>query len=243
MIELKPEVLSAVSGFPITDSLIATAAVDCVIILMIVALNRSLAPVPGRLQNTMESVIEYFHEMAEPIAGKRTEAIFPWFASFFLFILVGNVLSLLPGVGTIQYIPHHGGHHIPLFRGATSDLNQTLALAAVSVVVTHILSVKYTGIKGYLARFFSINPVLLFVGLLELVSEATKLISLSFRLFGNMFAGEVVLTTVSGLVAFIAPVPFLVLESITALIQALVFSMLTMVFMSIMTTSHGGGEH
>ena len=103
--------------------------------------------------------------------------------------------------------------------------------------------IKYVGIKDYLKRFFSFNPVFLFVGILELVGEFTKLFSLSFRLFGNIFAGEVVLSTISSLFAFIVPIPFLLLETIVALVQALVFAMLTMAFMSILTTPHSEESH
>jgi len=134
-----------------------------------------------------------------------------------------------------------------VLRGATSDLNVTLALAVVSIIATHALSIKLTGIKNYLGRFFSLNPILLFVGILEIVAEITKVISLSFRLFGNIYAGEVALMTVSGLFAFLFPLPFLFLENIVALVQALVFSILTLVFMAILTTphhlSHGTSRH
>ena len=134
---------------------------------------------------------------------------------------------------------------IPLLRGATSDINVTLALALISVVATHVLSIQVTGMNDYLSRFFSFNPINLYVGLLELVAEFTKIISLSFRLFGNIFAGEVALHTISNLFAFIAPLPFLMLESIVSIVQALVFSILTLVFMAVLTTPHhdnGAGE-
>lgn len=132
---------------------------------------------------------------------------------------------------------------ISLLRPATSDFNATLALAVISLTVTHILSIKFTGIKDYLSRFFVINPIMLFVGLLELVSEFIKIFSLSFRLFGNIYAGEVVLATISGLFAFLAPLPFLLLESIVAIVQALVFAMLTLVFMSVLTEKHHTDAH
>lgn len=135
---------------------------------------------------------------------------------------------------------------VPLLRGATSDINVTLALAVISVIATHMLSIQITGIKDYIGRYFSFNPINLYVGLLELVAEFTKIISLSFRLFGNIFAGEIALHTISNLVAFIAPLPFLLLESIVSVVQALVFSILTLVFMAVLTTPHHateGAEH
>ncbi|MDO8269950.1 MAG: F0F1 ATP synthase subunit A [Candidatus Levybacteria bacterium] len=138
---------------------------------------------------------------------------------------------------------HTEKHLISLVRPATSDFNATLALAAISLLATHILSIRFTGIKNYLSRYFVINPIMLFVGLLELVSEFIKIFSLSFRLFGNIYAGEVVLATISGLFAFLAPLPFLLLESIVAIVQALVFAILTMVFMSMLTEKHHAAGH
>lgn len=132
----------------------------------------------------------------------------------------------------------HEATFAPLIRGATSDINVTLALATISAVATHIMSIRFTGIKDYMSRWFSFNPINLYVGLLELISEITKVISLSFRLFGNIFAGEVTLHTISALSAFIAPIPFLLLESIVSLVQALVFSILTLVFMAMLSTPH-----
>ena len=160
--------------------------------------------------------------------------------SFFIFILLSNWLSLLPGIGTIGFFEENEGHRVlsPILRGSTSDINVTLGLALVSVAATHILSIKTLGIVEYLTRYFSINPINLFIGLLEIISEITKIISLSFRLFGNIFAGEVVLHTVSSLFAFVFPLPFLFLEMIVVFVQALVFAMLTMAFMAILTTSH-----
>ncbi len=131
---------------------------------------------------------------------------------------------------------------VPLLRGATSDINVTLALAVISVIATHMLSIQVTGFSDYISRYFSLNPINLYVGLLELVAEVTKIISLSFRLFGNIFAGEIALHTISNLVAFLAPLPFLLLESIVSVVQALVFSVLTLVFMSVLTTPHHHSE-
>jgi F-type H+-transporting ATPase subunit a len=178
--------------------------------------------------------------MVESIAGSRVVHIFPYFMTFFLFILIANWSGLIPGIGTFGFFHHteEGKELIPLFRAATSDVNTTFALAIISAIATHMLSIRFTGIKDYLSRFFSINPLNLFIGVLEMISEMTKIVSLSFRLFGNIFAGEVVLLTVTGISAFLFPIPFMMLEIIVGLVQALVFSMLTFVFMAILTTPH-----
>jgi len=238
---LEPEILFTVFGIKITNTLITTILTDFLLVTIIFMLHKNLSRYPKKLQSIFEIIINYAYTLTEQIAGKRSKSIFPWFASFFIFIFFSNILGLLPGVGTIGFFrSSEGGHEIflPLFRPATSDFNTTFALATVSLLATHALSIRYNGLRDYLKRFFSFNPVLLFVGILELVSEVTKLFSLSFRLFGNIFAGEVVLHTISSLFAFVAPIPFLLLEGIVAFVQALVFAMLTMVFMSILTTPH-----
>jgi len=250
-IALAPEVIYSLYGIKITNSILATVFVDVILISIVLKVKKDLAAVPGKLQSIVEYTISNFYTLTEEISGKFANSIFPWFASFFIFIFFSNILGLLPGFGSIGFFHDVSGktgnhaeiHFVPLLRAATSDFNTTLALATVSLVATHFLSIKYNGVAAYLHRFFSLNPIYLFVGLLELVSEVTKMVSLSFRLFGNIYAGEVVLHTISSLVAFIAPIPFLLLESIVALVQALVFSMLTMVFMSILIIPHSeGGE-
>ncbi|HRN96536.1 MAG TPA: F0F1 ATP synthase subunit A [Candidatus Levybacteria bacterium] len=241
-----PEILFSIFGIPFYNTFVSTLLVDAVLLAIVFVIYKNINRIPGTLQSIFEMLIDYFHSLVEQISGDRVKAIFPWVASFFIVILFSNFLGLLPGVGSIGFEHHgdHGEHHfIPLLRPGTSDFNMTLALAVVSVVATHSIGIRYTGLRDYLSRFFSLNPIYLFVGILELVSEVTKLFSLSFRLFGNIFAGEVVLATISGLFAFIAPIPFLMLESIVAMVQALVFAMLTMVFMSILSTPHHGEEH
>lgn len=246
MSSLSPESIVELGGFPITNTIIATAVVDIALLALVYQVATNVSIRPGRVQSIIEPVIEGFHSLTQEIAGKYTASIFPWFVTFFIFIFANNIFGLLPGFGSIGFFEMHEGKKtlVPLLRAATSDFNTTLALATVSIFATHILSIKYNGFGQYIQKFISLNPIYLFVGLLELISEFTKLFSLSFRLFGNIYAGEVVLATISGLFAFVAPIPFLLLETIVALVQALVFAMLTMVFMSILVTPHSeGGEH
>jgi F-type H+-transporting ATPase subunit a len=239
-VSLAPEVIFHLGDIRITNTILTTLLVDLILISFVYLATRNLKAVPGFFQTVAESAVGYFYSATEQIAGKFTNPIYPWFGSFFLFIFTVNIVGLLPGVGSIGFfeLKHGKEVFVPLFRAATSDFNTTLALAVVSLGATHYLAIKYNGVKGYLGKFFSLNPILLFVGLLELVSEGTKVISLSFRLFGNIYAGEVVLHTISSLFAFIAPIPFLLLETIVALVQALVFAMLTMVFMTILINPH-----
>jgi F-type H+-transporting ATPase subunit a len=131
---------------------------------------------------------------------------------------------------------------VPLFRSANSDLNITLAMGLISVVVTHFFAIKFLGIKEYSLKYFSLNPIYLFVGILELVAELTKVLSLSLRLFGNVYSGEALLATISTLAAFIAPLPFYFLEIIVGFVQATIFAVLTLVFMAMLSQSHHAEE-
>ena len=236
MVSFAAEPIIRLGFFSVTNSFLDTLLVDTFLIGLIVAVNKKITLIPGLFQNFIEMVIETFYSLTESVANERAVKIFPFFASFFLFILIANWSGLIPGFSSVGFYEDH--KLVPIFRAATSDFNVTFGLAIVSAVATHILSLRTIGIKGYLSRYFSINPIYLFVGFLEIISEVTKVISLSFRLFGNIFAGEVVLGTVSAIFAFVFPLPFLMLEVIVGLIQALVFSMLTMAFMSILTTPH-----
>ncbi len=270
MANFAPEVFFQVGKLPITNTILNTILVDGFLIILALTVSKKVALIPGRFMTGVEYVVGGFYSFTQSIAGERAKQIFPYFMTFFLFILVANWSGLIPGINTFGIIEHHDGktHVIPLIRAATSDLNTTLALAIVSLTATHIMSLRSLGFSEYLSRFIPFFPfivsvlkgkpkfkldtngpinlvmsffnpvVLVFVGALELISEFVKVISLSFRLFGNIFAGEVVLETVSGIFAFIFPLPFLMLEVVVGMVQALVFAMLTMAFMIILTTPH-----
>lgn len=241
MAQIAPETLFNIYNFPITNTVLNTVAVDALIIGGVFYLKKNFKKIPETFQNAVEMVIETFYDLTETVAKHNAKRIFPYFASFFIFILITNWTGLIPGAGTIGFHEHE--HFVPLLRNATSDLNMTLALTIISLVVTHYFAISTVGIKEYLSRYFSFNPIKLFVGLLEIISEITKLISLSFRLFGNIYAGEVLLMTIGSIFAFLAPVPFMMLEVIVGLVQAMVFSMLTMVSMSMLMTPHKAEEH
>lgn len=269
-----PEVITNIGRFPVTNTVINTILVDGFLLLLALLTRSKLALIPGKFQLVMELIIGGLHDFVESIAGNKTAKVFPFFITFFIFILVANWSGLIPGVTSfgIEKTEHHEGetltHIVPLIRPLTSDLNATFALALISLGATHLMAIKALGLSEYLSRFFAFIPfiisilkgkpkinidfknplnfvvsiitplVMVFVGLLELVSEFVKAVSLSFRLFGNIYAGEVVLETVHGIFAFAFPLPFLLLEVIVGAVQSLVFAMLTMAFMIILTTSH-----
>lgn len=241
MVTFAPETIFRLGFFNVTNTVLNTILVDIIILCSVFFIAKNLSKVPNLFQSGVELVIEWFYSLTEAIAEKNAGKIFPYFMTFFLFILISNWSVLIPGIGSIGFFEGEERKLVHLFRGTTSDFNTTLALALVSAVATHAMSITTIGIKSYLSRYFSFNPINLFIGFLEIISEITKVISLSFRLFGNIFAGEMVLITVAGIFAFLLPIPFLLLEIIVGLVQALVFSMLTMVFMAVLATPHG--EH
>ncbi|RME59272.1 ATP synthase F0 subunit A, partial [Candidatus Parcubacteria bacterium] len=201
--------------------------------------KRKLALIPTALQNLTEVLIETILTTMESVLGSRklAERYLPLIATIFFSVLFSNWVGLLPGMGTI--LIQHGEEVVPLFRAPSSDLNFTLAVAIVSVVATNLFAILSLGAKSHLGKFFNFkSPVGFFIGILEFVSEVAKIVSFSFRLFGNIFAGEVLLVIVAFLIPYLAPLPFLLLEIFVGFIQAFVFAMLSLVFIAIATADH-----
>lgn len=238
-ITLFAEPIFHIGSFAVTNTLLMTLLTTASLTVFAVLVSKKVSLVPtSRLQLFSEIIVENIFNTSEGLSdNKRAKVFFAFVATFFIFIITANYLGLFPGVGTIGFHEVHDGKEVfvPLFRSINSDLNATLALALISVGLTHFFSINMLGIKTYLKKFFSINPVFLFVGLLEIVAEITKVFSLSFRLFGNVYAGETLLVTISSLFAFIVPLPFMFLEILVGFVQAAIFMMLTLVFMAILT--------
>jgi len=237
-VALAAEKIFQIGPLPVTNSILTTWIVTLILLAFAFFATKKIETVPKGLQNIAESAVEAFQDLTSSVAGEKTMVFLPIVATFFFFILFGNYLGMLPGIGSVGFFQSTHGEKVfvPLFRSINADLNTTLALAIVSLVATHFLSIRYLGLGGYLGKFFSLNPIFLFVGLMEIVGEITKIFSLSFRLFGNIFAGEVLLTTASTkLFAFVIPIPFYFLEILVGFVQALIFAMLTLVFMVILT--------
>lgn len=240
-ISLAAETLWNLFGFfPITNSLLTTWVVMALLFVGSYLVTRKLTLVPGNAQLVAETIVGGLYDFFEAIAGKYLKQFFPLVISLFLFILMANWIGLLPGVGTIGF--HHGEEFTPLFRAATADLNLTVALALISVFAMQYFGFKNLG-GHYLTRFIDLkDPISFSVGLLEIVSDISKILSFAFRLFGNIFAGEVLLAVMAFLIPFIVPLPFLFMEIFVGVIQAIVFSMLTTAFLTI-AISHGNEEH
>lgn len=247
-IEIAAEKLFFVFGFPVTNTLLTSWIVMGILIGGAVLISRDVRLIPVGLQNLFESFCEAFLNLMVSIFGSREKAeqYFPLIATVFLFILISNWLGIFPGVGSVGFyeVAHGEKLLVPFFRSAASDLNVTLALATVMVFLIHMSGMAALGVRAHLSKFFSFKgPIEFFVGILELVSEFAKIISFSFRLFGNIFAGEVLLIVTGFLAPFVAPLPFLMLEIFVGFVQALVFAMLSMVFISIAITHHEAEAH
>jgi F-type H+-transporting ATPase subunit a len=226
--------------------------------------TRKREMIPSGLQNFLEWIIEGLLGLVESVAGKeKGKRFFPIVASFFLFIVVANLLDVIPGVDTIGTARPEAHGQVLLFgdvsnaltpwiRPATTDLNLTIALAVVSVVITQGFGFYMLGTGSHLSKYFNFKALFtkggmgivdFFAGLLEIVSELGRIISFAFRLFGNIFAGSVLLAVFAFLLPGVANVIFIPLEIFIAFVQALVFSMLTLVFLELATTSHDHGDH
>ena len=247
-IEIAAEKLFHIGGFAITNTLITSWVAIALLAVAALIVHRRFAVVPGGVQNIFEFFVEQFIALMESVLGSRSvaEKYFPVVGTVFIFILTSNWLGIMPGIGSIGFfetVDHHE-KFIPLFRSAASDLNVTLALATVTVFIIHALAIGVIGFKAHISKFLSFKgPIEFFVGILEIISEFAKIISFSFRLFGNIFAGEVLLVVTGFLMPFGGPLPFLMLEIFVGFVQALVFAMLTTVFISIAISHHEENNH
>lgn len=240
-ISLAAEPIAHLFGFPITNSLVGVIAAAILLGILSRTIFRRLSPVPTKLQAAAEEVVEFLLGLMDSVTGdrKQTRQFFPIVATIFLFILTMNWMGLLPIFGTIglNEVDHGKTVLVPLLRGGTADLNMTVAIAMISVIAAQVFGVMAIGAKKHLRKYFNPNPTMAFPGIIEFIGEFTKIISFSFRLFGNIFAGEVLLLVIATLVPLIAPVPFYLLEIFVGAIQAFVFALLTLVFFKIAVTA------
>lgn len=240
-ISLAPEAIAHVGSMPITNSLLMGSVTALILIIVALFAQRKISLLPTKLQNFWELMIEQALNFMDNITQDRKKSlqVFPIVFTIFIFVLLSNWLGLLPGAGSIGRMAQEGQRQIiiPFIRSASADLNFTLALALVAVISTQLFGIVAVGFWKFSKRYLNFHgPINFFVGILELISEVAKLVSFSFRLFGNVFAGEVLLTVVAFLVPYFVPLPFLFLEVFVGFIQALVFAMLTLVFVSLAET-------
>jgi F-type H+-transporting ATPase subunit a len=252
-------------GFQITNSLLTSWFAVLVILILSVAIRMKMKKIPGKLQHIFEVIMDGALSLVDQVTNDRkiSKKIFPLVFSLFLFILVNNWLGLLPIFGSIGFLTKEGAHSvfIPFLRSGTADINTTLALSLMVVFVSNLFGIfiiglwktfnKYVNLKALGSIFTKVwreptvllvAPINFFVGLLELIGEIAKVASLSFRLFGNIFDGEVLLASMGAIFAFVVPGPFLFLEVFIGLIQALIFALLATVYFTIAAQDHSEHE-
>ncbi len=245
---LAPETVFHFGQFPITNTMINVWLAIAIFLVVGIIIKINLSFRPGKFQNFFEYILELLMGYFDQVTGdrKKTMRFMPIVGSIFFFILLSNWLGLLPGTGSITI------GHAMLLRPANSDLNLTVAMALVAVISSHLFGFISVGIFTHLNKFIQIGtfiksfkkgPVGVFtgivelgVGFIEIISEMAKVLSLSLRLFGNIFAGEVLISVISGLISVLVPAPFMLLEVLVGIIQASVFTMLTLVYMTILST-------
>lgn len=239
-ISIAAEPLFHIGSFVVTNSMLISWIAIALLCGIAYAATRKLSEVPRGLQNTTEVIIEFLMNLVDSVMGNKeqTKKYFPLIATLFLFIILTNWTELLPGMASIGLREVHEGRQliVPFIRASAADLNFTIALSLISVLTIQIVGIASIGFGKYISKFLNFSsPLNFFVGFLEMISEAAKLVSFSFRLFGNIFAGEVLLIVMYSLVPYIVPLPFMALELFVGFIQALVFSMLTIVFIKMAT--------
>lgn len=232
-------------GIPITNTMLMSWITISLLVGVAFLVRSKLSLIPSKLQVLFEMMLETVLEFMTETLGDKTIAMryFPLIVTIFLFIFIGNMLEFIPGVGSIGYIVHGATAHgageqfIPLLRGMNTDLNVTLALSIIVFLVIEISGIMMVGFFRYFTRFFNFHSVVgFFVGIIEFVSEFIRLISFSFRLFGNIFAGTVLISVIIYFVPYIVPVPFMLFEIFVGFMQATIFSLLTLFFLKLAIT-------
>lgn len=263
IVPLAAESLFTVGSLPVTNSMLNAwiAVLFFIAIAAIVTTKKAL--VPRGVYGAIDGVVEFSLSEVQKVTGDRPRAkkFLPLVGTIFLFVLVSNWMGLIPGVGSFGVWQVHGGEAelIPLFRPATSDLNMTLAIAMFSIFYTHATGVFTLGPIKHVSKFVNViglvkaikrgpmailvGAIEFFVGLLEIVGEFAKTLSLALRLFGNIFAGEVLIGVIMGIFAYALPIPFIFLEVLVGIIQATVFALLVLAFLVVASEAHGEEEH
>ena len=246
-VAIAAEPLFEIGPFVVTNSMVGVLIATAILLAAAIFVSRSHAVVPGRLQSVIEMPIEFMGGIVRAQGGDRWRSIAPLILTLFLLVLIANWVGLLPGVGTVgvNYVDAEGHEAVhPIIRPASADLNFTLALALIAFVSFITWGIRANGIGGYLKETFVANPAYMtpIMTPIHVVSEFSRLISLSMRLFGNVFAGEVLLAVMLALTFAVVPAIFLGLELVFGFVQALVFALLTMTYITLAMAGHGGGH-
>jgi F-type H+-transporting ATPase subunit a len=265
-VELPSEGIFHISAFTVTNTLIASWLTIIVLVALFYAGTRKMKLIPGGFQNFVEYIVEVMLNFVEGVAGeKHSRTVFPIVATIFLYVLMNAYLALIPFFGTIGF-HETSGTFVPFFRNANTDINVPLSIALISFVfVEGLVGLRTLGFLRYLNYFFNvgqlrdglkslfkgkIKPAIsgivygfinLFIGVLEVISHFMRIISFTFRLFGNMTGGEILLLLVTFLTPLVISMGVYGLESLVGFLQALIFAGLTLVFAVLAMSSHEEG--
>ena len=260
--KLPAETVFHLFGLPIANSIIGAWITMVVLICLSYLITRRMKVVPGRLQSAFEALLGWLYDLCRRVAGEENgRRFFPIVTTIFLFVAFNAWLSLIPGFGSIM-VTTAEGEHVHLLRGANTDINMPLALALISFVFVEYFGLRSLGLR-YLGKFLNVGQffrsirhivkgrlraglgglftglIHIFVGLLEALSEMVRIVSFTFRLFGNMTAGEILLLIAAFLIPWVFALPFYGLELLVGFVQALIFGGLTLVFLTLAVTHHG----
>ena len=238
-VAISAEKLGDFFGIPITNTLITSWVVIAILVAVAFLVRGRLKMIPGKFQTLMETMVGFVYDYVTETLESRDMArkFFPLLMTIFLFIFVGNMLHFIPGIGSLQY------NHEPLLRAPNTDLTVPLVLAIVSFFVIEVTGILAIGFWKYSSKFIQNpfrNPIGFAVGLIELVGELVRVVSLSFRLFGNILAGEIIIAVAIFFAPYLLPVPLMMFEIFIGFLQAAIFALLTLLFikLAIMEPEH-----
>jgi len=246
-IGLHPEYVLSVAGVSLTNTFLTSLLVTLLLSILGITFYLSDHKHDSLILQGVQVIVFELLKLTDTVTRDRelSKKILPLITTFFLFIFTANLLPMLPGFLGSFYIDTATGA-ISLLRSPNSDLTTTVALALFSVISIQVFSLRALGIKKYIGRFLNFtNPIQFIIGFFEMISEAVKVLSFSFRLFGNIFAGEVLLLVIAFLVPYVIPLPFMILEVFVGIVQAFIFAILTLTFIKTSTMRHIGrkGAH
>lgn len=232
-ISLAPDIIFYIGSFPVTNTFFWSIIISVFLIIFFIIISKKLKDKPSKIQNFVEMLIEGSYSFVESIIGpgKKAKRVFPLVATMFIFIVFSNLFVYIPGQSALTINRDEGP--VAIFRAVMADYGLVLVMTLIAVITVQIVAIAVSGPFKYIGKFFNFkSPLGFFLGLMDMIGELAKVISLSFRLFGNIFAGEVLGAVMLFLFPFFTPLPFMFLGLLTAVVQAFVFSMLTLVFIS-----------
>ncbi len=242
-VAIAAEKLGEFFGIPITNTLVTSWVVIALLIAFAFLIRGRLSMIPGKLQTLVEEAFSFVYDyVAETLESKEmARRFFPLLMTIFLFVFVGNMLHFIPGIGSLEYNDH------PFLRAPNTDLTVPLVLALVSFFVIEITGILAIGFWKYSSKFLQnpfTNPIGFAVGLIELIGELVRVVSLSFRLFGNILAGEIIIAVAIFFAPYFLPVPLMLFEIFIGFLQAAIFALLTLFFIKLaIMEPHGGEAH